>query len=443
MPGGAEAEAACDKFVERGVEVLLVSAIAVALHIVSPVVDCTEPVLLLVAISGVANAFGVLAEVDVLERGNLREDLVVQETVVVRASGLNGSTAPPAATFSDSARSAFHWARSPGGIGHSCHRHALVNCASMGLTDQGIVPGAIGALGAGCGCRLSVVVLVASGPGCITTGLPHGLSQKSGNVRKTLLAVSVTQVELAVTDFVVLANSLAEAFPCVSRVELCEANGAANIRLLQDRVDLGVTSALVWCGLARSLRKLALKMAVLSLGTALVLSVDTAVVAVSPAIAEPATSATAETVSWWRPFQGSALITSVPALGRALAIKLRDKWLLLLLLSLSLRLALLLVLLLLVLLLLVLLLLVLLLLATNLLAFALPSFLRGWKIEFLRLDQRVFFFVTLAISFGESGCSITVALFTDASRFAFRLLFSCVADQSARIVWVLSAAVAA
>jgi len=91
----------------------------------------------------------------------------------------------------------------------------------MGLANQTIVSRAISALGAGSGFRSSVVVLVASTPGCITTRLPHRLSQKSGDVGEALLAVTITQVEFTVTNAVVLADSFAETFPGVGRIELC------------------------------------------------------------------------------------------------------------------------------------------------------------------------------------------------------------------------------
>jgi len=103
---------------------------------VRPVVDCTEPVLLLVAVAGVADSLWVPAEIDVLELGYLREDLLVQETVVVRASGLDGTTAPPAAAFSGGARYALQGARSPRSSGRSRHLHVGVNWASVGLVVQ-------------------------------------------------------------------------------------------------------------------------------------------------------------------------------------------------------------------------------------------------------------------------------------------------------------------
>jgi len=120
-PGGRKAEVAIDKFVEGAHEVFAVLSIVVALHVVCPVMDSSEPVLLLVAIACVADALGVLAEIDVPELGDLLEDFVVQETVVVRASGLDGTTAPPAATFSGGAWYALHGTWSPGSISHSCH----------------------------------------------------------------------------------------------------------------------------------------------------------------------------------------------------------------------------------------------------------------------------------------------------------------------------------
>jgi len=259
MPGSGEAEVTFDKFVEGGHEVVLVLCIAEALNVVCPVVDSSEPVLLFVTIASIADALGVLAEIDVPKLGDLLEDLMVQEAVVVRTGGLDSTTAPPAATFSFGAWCTLHWTRSPSCSSHSRHFHVEVNFAMVGLTDQIGVLGAIRALGARSSRPSSVVVLVASGPGCITTGLPHSLSQKSGDVRKALFAVTVTQIEFAVTNAVVLADSRAEAVPGVGRVELCEANSATEIRILQDSVNLSVTSAIIRCWLARSLRKFASK----------------------------------------------------------------------------------------------------------------------------------------------------------------------------------------
>jgi len=107
--------------VEGGHPVSLVFGILIALNVVCPVVDSSEPVLLLVAIAGIADALGIPAKIDVRQTGDFSEDLMVQETVVVRTGGLDSTTAPPAATFSYGAWCTFHWPWCPFGKSHSRH----------------------------------------------------------------------------------------------------------------------------------------------------------------------------------------------------------------------------------------------------------------------------------------------------------------------------------
>jgi len=48
---------------------------------------------------------------------------------------------------------------------------------------------------------------------------------------------------LAITNFVVLADSLAEAFPGIHSISFCEVKFVSDIRILQDSVNLSITSA--------------------------------------------------------------------------------------------------------------------------------------------------------------------------------------------------------
>jgi hypothetical protein len=212
-------ETTVDKFVKGGVEVRFGWCVSESLNIVGPVENGTKPLGLII----LANSLWIWAEVDVLKLRNLWEHLTLQVAVIVGTSSLDCSTAPPTASFSHCSGSAFHWTRSPAGEGLSSHAHWLVDGAGPRLLIEWCIQTSIGSLCARCSFWTSVVVLITSRPGCITTWFPHCLSEKSSDVGKTLFATFVwfvfTQEKLSFTWQVIeLTHGCAETFPCVNWV---------------------------------------------------------------------------------------------------------------------------------------------------------------------------------------------------------------------------------
>lgn len=96
MERGCSVEAAIDKLIQRCEPVVSVLSDRISLDIFCPVEDCPKPFSFII----LANTFGVLAQVDVAQLGYSRKHLLVEISVVVRASSLNCTASPPATSLS-------------------------------------------------------------------------------------------------------------------------------------------------------------------------------------------------------------------------------------------------------------------------------------------------------------------------------------------------------
>jgi len=302
------------------VEVVLSGWVLISLDVVGPVEDGTEP------LGGfiLANSFWVLTKVNVLELINLREHILLEVSVVVRASCLDGTTAPPAAAGVAS-WTAFHWAGSPGSVRHGSHFHVFLDLTGPWPIIKTSIEDSVSALSARCGLPSGVVVLVTSRPGSVTTRFPHSLCEEGSNVRNSLFAgvfTTVTEEKFSVTvKAVELSDSCAEAFPSIGRVEFGESNLTSDVRLFKDGVKFRVTSAITRGLRAGSFWELTFEMAPFGLLAALIFGVDSTIVAVSPLVSEPSRLTAAESVSWRGPLESAAFtIASVPSFGWALCI---------------------------------------------------------------------------------------------------------------------------
>lgn len=89
-------EATVNKLLKRGEEGLFLTLPGVSLDVVGPVEKSTEPLRLRM----LAHGFRIRADINVFlyERIDLGDNFFVEETIVVRSCGLDGTTSPPAAT---------------------------------------------------------------------------------------------------------------------------------------------------------------------------------------------------------------------------------------------------------------------------------------------------------------------------------------------------------
>jgi len=148
-------EARCHKFIKRFVEVVLGGGVLISLDIMGPVENGAEP------LSGIVLADGlrVRAKVDVLELVKLGEHILLEVSVVVRASCLDRTTSPPAAARVLTG-AALHWTRSPACKRFGSHFHLHVNFASPRPIIKTSIEDSIRALSARCGRPAAVVILV-------------------------------------------------------------------------------------------------------------------------------------------------------------------------------------------------------------------------------------------------------------------------------------------
>ena len=153
----------------------------VGLYDRDPVVQRADPLQLVV----LTHRLGVCAQVRRRsvtrpEAGHVRDDVSLERSVVVRACGLDGATAPPAAPRCGRAGRAGQRTGSPRGVGLGRHRHRVVNTAAD-VRGQGVVQLAVRPLSAGGGCPALEVVLVARGPWRVAAALPHALRHEAGD----------------------------------------------------------------------------------------------------------------------------------------------------------------------------------------------------------------------------------------------------------------------
>ena len=227
-----------------------------------PVEDRAEPPHLAVldpAALGSAVAthrLGIFAEVDAGERRDPRDDLVLQEPVVVRPGGLDRAAAPPAAALRHRPRHALE-RRVGQHRRHRLHSHRLVDLrprprhrARPRLVGESVVPLLAAALRARRVDPPAVVVLIARGERLVAAALPHALREERRDVRETRVgrrrrrARALAEVEDTVAvDLVEVPDGLAESLPGVHRVRVAEADLAPQLRPPEHLVDRRVARA--------------------------------------------------------------------------------------------------------------------------------------------------------------------------------------------------------